>query len=280
MEDRYDITDTKEDILSHTERKNKVHILTLDHILATDIYARIHYDSRMKNFQLIRPRRASSEQTVEEIESMAKDTVTSRLLIIDVRRATMPKLQWAYNTIVGYNRKDLNKLCYIILIGDGPWGLFRAGKTLDVFILYLTRHRIDFHPALFFYDPLLHYGSGEVELSVIGEKFTLPDKIPQRLIPFFKQDQDIRVDKIRSYFRAIHKDEEERKKRRRRLRDLYKKRIAEQFPDHVDKYKPWLSKKGLQLTSEKLHLYPLYFEDWVYKLMRKAKRGWLDLNKS
>ncbi len=280
MEDTYDIIDTKEDILSHTERKNQVHILTLDHILATDIYARIHYDSRMKNYQLIRPRRASSEQTVEEIASMAKETVASRLLIIDVRIATMPKLQWAYNTIVGYNRKDLNKLCYTILIGDGPWSLFRAGKTLDVFIPYLTRHRIDFHPALFFYDPLLHYGSGEVELSVIGEKFTLPDRIPQRLIPYFKQDQDIRVDKIRSYFRAIHKDEEERKKRRRRLRDLYKKRIAEQFPNHVDKYKPWLSKKGLQLASEKLHLYPLYFEDWVYKLMRKAKRSWLDLNKS
>lgn len=272
MEDRYDITDTKEDILSHTERRNQIHIFTLDHILATDIYARIHYDSRMSNFQLFRPRQAELEQTVEEIEGMVQDTVTSRLLIIDARRATLPKLQWAYNTIVGYNRKDLNKLCYIMLIGDGPWDLFRAGKNLDVFIPYLSRHRVDFHPALFFYDPLLHYRGGEVELSVVGEKFTLPDKIPQRLIPYFKQDQDIRVDKIRSYFRAVHKDEEERKRRRRRLKDLYRKRITEQFPEYVEKYKPWLSKNGLQLASEKLNLYPLYFEDWVYKLMRKAKR--------
>jgi hypothetical protein len=272
LEETYDIIDTKEDILSHTERRNQIHILTLDHILATDVYARIHYDSRMSNYKLIRPRRVDLDQTVEEIEGMAQETVTSRLLIIDVRRATLPKLQWAYNTIVGYNRKDLNKLCYIILIGDGPWDLFRTGKNLDVFIPYLTRHRIDFHPALLFYDPLLHYRSGEVELSVIGEKFTLPDKIPQRLIPYFKQDRDIRINKIRSYFRAVHKDEQEKKRRRRRLKDLYRKRIAEQFPEHVEKYKSLLSKNGLQLASEKLHLYPLYFEDWVYKLMRRAKR--------
>lgn len=272
MEHRYDIIDTKEDILSHTERRNQIHILTLDHVLATDIYARIHYDSRMRNCQLIRPRQAGLEQTVEEIEGMVQETVTSRLLIVDVRRATLPKLQWAYNTIVGYNRKDLNQLCYIILIGDGPWDLFRAGKNLDVFIPYLSRHRIDFHPALFFYDPLLHYGSGEVELSVVGEKFTLPDQIPQRLIPYFKQDQDIRINKIRSYFRAVHKDEEERKKRRRRLRGLYRKRITEQFPELVEQYRSLLSKRGLQLASEKLHLYPMYFEEWVYKLMRKAKR--------
>ena len=272
MENRYNIIDTKEDILSHTQRRNQIHILTLDHILATDIFARIHYDSRMSNYQLIRPRQRELGQTVEEIEGMVRETISSRLLIIDVRRATLPKLQWAYNTIVGYNRKDLNKLCYTILIGDGPWDLFRAGKTLDVFVPHLSRQRIDFHPALFFYDPLLHYGDGEVELSVVGEKFTLPDQIPQRLIPYFKQDQDIRVDKIRGYFRAVEKDEQEKKRRRRRLKELYRKRIAEQYPGYEETYKSLLSRKGLQLASEKLNLYPLYFEDWVYKLMRKAKR--------
>jgi hypothetical protein len=114
--------------------------------------------------------------------------------------------------------------------------------------------------------------AGEVELSVVGEKFTLPDQIPERLIPYFKNDQDIRIDKIRNYFRAVHKDQQEKKRRRRRLKDLYRKRIAEQFPEYAEKYKPLLSKNGLQLASEKLHLYPMYFEDWVYKLMRKAKR--------
>jgi len=227
----------------------------------------------MKHYQLIRPRQTIVEQAIEEIESMAKDTVSSRLLIVDVRRTTMPKLQRSYNAIVGYNRRDLNKLCHIILIGDGPWDLFTAGKTLDVFVPHLARHRTDFHPAMFFYDPFLHYERDEVELAVIGDRFLLPDKIPKRLIPYFRKDQDIRVDKIRRYFRAIGKTDEIAKKRHRRLRNLYKKRIAEQFPHHADQLKAWLSRKGIRLASEKMHLYPLYFEDWVYKLMKKAKQN-------
>ncbi len=82
----------------------------------------------------------------------------------------------------------------------------------------------------------------------------------------------MRVDKIRRYFRAIGKDEELRKKRRRRLRSLYKKRIAEQFPDDKEQLRAWLSKKGIRLASERMHLYPFYFEDWVYDLMHKAAR--------
>jgi len=270
----YSITDISSDILSHPQRRNRIHIITLDHILAEDIYARIHNDPRMKNIQLIRPSQTDDiDAIVEEIEVMAKETVTSRLLIIDIRRVTMPKLQRTFNTIVGYNRRDLNKLCYIILIGDGPPDLFMAGKTMDHFVPYLAGNRVDFHPAVFFYDPFLHYEPDEIELSVIGEKFILPDKIPKRLIPFFIQDQNIRVDKIRSYFRATGKNDEVRQSRLRRFRDLYRKSLSEQFPDHADQLKALLSKKGLQLASEKMNLYPLFFEDWVYKLMRRAKRG-------
>lgn len=58
-----------------------------------------------------------------------------------------------------------------------------------------------------------------------------------------------------------------------RLRHLYKKRMAEQFPNHTDQLKAWLSRKGIRLANEKLHLYPLYFEDWVHKLMLKAAEG-------
>ena len=271
---RYNITDISSDILSHPKRRNRVHILTLDHILAEDIYARIHDHPKMKNIQLIRPSRTDDiDAILTEIEAMAQDTVSSRLLIFDTRRVSMPKLQKAYNAIIGYNRRDLNKLCYTIVIGDGPPDLFMAGKTPDDFIPLLARNRIDFHPAVFFYDPFLHYEPDEIELTIIGEKFTLPDKIPKRLIPFFRQDQDIRVDKIRSYFRATGKDDEVRGTRLRRLRDLYIKSISEQFPGHTDRLKALLTKKGLQLASEKINLYPLYFEEWVYKLMRIAKRG-------
>jgi hypothetical protein len=227
----------------------------------------------MKHYQLIRPRNTGMQETIPEIDGMAQQTVSSKLLIIDVRRATLPGLQRAYNKIVGYNRRDLNRLCYIILIGDGPWDLFHAGKKLDVFVPHLATHRTDFHPAVFFYDPLLHYERDEIERAGIGDKFVLPDKIPRRLVPYFKKDQDIRVDKVRRYLRATGKTDEVSKKRLRKLRNLYRKRIAEQFPHHKDQLEAWLSKKGIRLASERLHLYPLFFEDWVYDLMQKATQG-------
>jgi len=270
LEDRINLEDNQEDILSHPSRKNVIHILTLDSILAIDVYERIHNDERMKYYQLIKPRKTEIREAVTEIDSMAVDTVFSRLLIIDVRRATLPKLQRAYNKVVGYNRRDLNKLCHIILIGDGPWDLFSEGKALDVFVPHLATHRVDFHPAAFFYDPFIHYEHKEIERAGVDDEFVLPDKIPQRLARYFKKDDDMRVDKIRHYFRAIDKPEEVSKKRLKRLKNMYKKRMAEQFPNQKDQLKAWLSRKGIRLASEKMHLYPLYFEDWVYKLMQKA----------
>lgn len=270
MEDRWDITDDEFDVLSHTGRGNRIHVLTLDKALADDVCERIRSNPKTKSFELIRPRQITVRDTVEEIDAMAKETVYSKLLIIDVRKITITKLQWAYNKIVGYNRRDLNKSCHIMLIGDGPGNLFRAGKDLDVFVRHLAEHRVDFHPAAFFYDPLLHYEPDEIERSGVDFEFVIPDKIPRRLVPYFKQDEDMRVDKIRRYFRAVGKEDEVRKKRLKRLRALYKKRMAEQFPNHPDQLKAWVSRKGVRLASEKLNLYPLYFEDWVYKLMRKA----------
>jgi hypothetical protein len=269
LEDTYHLEDYKEDILSHPSRKNTIHILTLDSILANDVYQRIHNDERMKYYQLIRPRKTEIRETVTEIDSMATDTVLSRLLIIDVRRATLPKLQRAYNKVVGYNRRDLNKLCHIILIGDGPWDLFTAGKSLDVFVPHLATHRVDYHPAVFFYDPFLHYEHSEIERAGVDDEFVLSDKIPKRFESFFKKE-DMNVDKVRHYFRAIDKPDEVCKKRQKKLRNLYKKRMAEQFPHHKDQLKAWLSRKGIRLASEKMHLYPLFFEDWVFNLMQKA----------
>jgi hypothetical protein len=269
LEDRINLKDYKEDILSHPSRRNAIHILTLDSILANDVYERIHNDERMKYYQLIKPRETEIHEAVTEIDNMAVDTVLSRLLIIDVRRVTLPKLQRAYNKVVGYNRRDLNKLCHTILIGDGPFDLFQTGKTLDAFVPHLATHRVDFHPALFFYDPFIHYEHGEIERAGVDDEFELSDKIPKRFESFFKKE-DMNVDKVRHYFRAIDKPEEVCKKRRRKLKKLYKKRIAEQFPDHKDQLKAWLSRKGIRLASEKMHLYPLYFEDWVYNLMQKA----------
>ena len=240
MIERINLKDDKVDILSHPSRQNTIHILSLDPILANDVYERIHNDKRMKFYQLVKPCQTNIRDAVIEIENMAQETVLSRLIIVDVRRATLPKLQRAYNKVVGYNRRDLNKICYTILIGDGPIDLFQNGKTMDVFIPHLAAHRVDFHPALFFYDPFIHYERGEIELAGVDEEFVLSDKIPKRLESFFKKD-DMNVDKVRQYFRAIDKPEDVSKRRRRKLKKLYKKRILKQFPGQEEQLKALFS---------------------------------------
>ena len=99
------------------------------------------------------------------------------------------------------------------------------------------------------------------------------NKIPKRFDSYFNEDQDVRVGKIRRYFRAIGKPDQIREKRLRELIRLYKKRIAKQFPHHKDQLEAWLSREGVRLASEKLHLYPLFFEDWVFHLVQKAMRS-------
>jgi len=142
-----ELTDPGVDTLSHRQRTDKIFILTLDTILAADVYERIHFDPRMQSYEIVRPLHIGVKDTVEEIESFSRDTVTARLLIFDVRRDTISLLKKAYNEIVGFNRKDFNKFCYVIVIGDGPINLFEAGKSLDVFVPLLATHRIDYHPA-------------------------------------------------------------------------------------------------------------------------------------
>lgn len=271
MQDKYTITDSKQDILTHRKRRNSIHILTLDPTLATDVYSRIHHDPRMKYVKITVPMRGPMRETIAHIEKTAADTVSSRLLIFDVRKFTLPKLHQCYNKIVGYNRKDFNRLCYTILIGDGPLNLFQAGKSLDVFVTHLSAHRVDYHPAVFFYDPFLHYEPEEVEPPGIGDEFVLPDMIPRRLTPYFQEGQDMKVANIRRFFRATRKDKQVKEERLAVLRSLYKKRMLEQFPHHQDLMKAWLSREGVRLACEKLHLYPLFFEDWVYELLEKAR---------
>lgn len=271
-DDNYNRQGPVEDILSHPAKKDNVHILTLDSVLATDVYERIRSDARTKDYRLIMPKEKTIRAAVAEIDGMARDTVSSRLLIIDVRRLTLPKLQNAYNKVVGYNRRDLNKLCYTILIGDGPLNLFTAGKSIDVFVPHLSIHRIDYHPAVFFYDPFLHYQSDELPTAGVDDVFVLPDTLPARLAPYFTS-QGVKIHMVRRYFRATGKSQEVKKERLDILTDLYEKRIAEQFPHHKDQLKAWLSKEGIRLASEKLHLYPLFFEDWVYELVEKAAQA-------
>ncbi len=273
MEERQELIDEQHDILTHPGRRDKIYILTVDPVLSDDVYERIHEDVRLKNCELVRPRATAIRDAVEEIAQLAQDTTTARVLVFDVRRATLPKLRGVYNTIVGYNRKDFNKLCYTILIGDGPPTLFRNDRGVDVFVLYLASHRVDYHPAVFFFDPLLHYGPDELELRAIDDEFVVPDSVPRRLISYFRKSENVKVDKIRRFLRATGKDQETQQRRRRMLKRMYRKRIAEQFPGRESQLKAWMSRKGLHLATERLHLYPLYFEDWVHDLIQKARQN-------
>jgi len=267
-----ELTDPGLDALSHPQRADKVYILTLDTILATDIYERIHFDPRMQSYEIVRPQSIGIKDTIAEIEASTRDTVTARLLVIDVRKDTLALLQKAYNEIVGYNRRDFNNYCYVILIGDGPASLFQAGTSLDVFVSHLAQFRIDFHPAVIFYDPFMHYEPNELQHRGIEDVFTLPDEAPQRFRPYFQKKGNVSVSEIRRYFRATHKGPDVKKEREKILRKLYKKRIGKQFSLPRDKLKSWLSKAGLRLATEKMHLYPLFFEDWVYELVQKARK--------
>ena len=273
MVERQTLIDEKHDILSHKARRNDIYIISIDPVLTNDIYRRIRGDSRLKGYRIKRPRAQGIDAAAEELREMAQATTRARLLVYDVRRATLPKLRRALRDITGFNRKDFNKLCYTILIGDGPPMLFQNGRGLDVFTIYLGAHRVDYHPAVFFFDPLLHYQPGELEMQAIDDEFIVRGSVPQRLVPYFQNGEETTVAAIRRFFRATGKDEETRRKRSKMLRTLYKKRFTEQFPNREKQLKAWTSFEGLQLATEKLHLYPLFFEDWVDLLMQKAQQN-------
>jgi hypothetical protein len=265
-------------VLSHPDREDRIHVLTVDGVLATDIQDRLNFDSRMRGCELVRPESEDPKAAIAEIECMAPDTVASRLLIIDVRSYTLPRLQHAYNKVVGYNRKDLNEYCYSVLIGDGPLSLFRAGKSPQVFLPHLARHRIDYYPAVFFYDPFLHYTEDERQRLGIEHGGELPQLVPKRLEKGFK-GEDIALSEVREYFRAgtLSGDARTRALRRRqnKLAKIYRKRIAREFPHHKDQLQAWLTREGYRLAGEalSLHLYPFFFEDWVFDLLARARPG-------
>jgi hypothetical protein len=256
------------DVLSYQQRRPRIHILTLDRVLSDDIYERLRYDSKTRFYEIVVPKEFGWKERIVEIETTAEKTTTARLFIMDVRRMTLPKLQQAFNKIIGYNRKDLNKLCFTVLVGDGPLNLFTAGKSPDAFVPHLAKHRVDYNPAVFFFDPFIHYEPDELESSM-DEEFNLPAQLPRRLDRYFPEP-GVTVDSVRRFFRGAEQNETIKRQRVKILAALYKKRIGEQFPEHKDRMKELLSKDGLQLASEKLNFYPLYFEEWVHELMQKA----------
>jgi hypothetical protein len=258
------------DILSYQRRKPRIHILTLDRVLSDDIYERLKDNKKTRFYEAVVAKQVQCRQRLDEIESIVEQTTSSRLLIMDVRKLTLPYLQSAYNKIIGYNRRDLNKLLFTILIGDGPVTLFLEGKSPDAFVPHLARHRVDYNPAVFFFDPFMHYQPDETEASM-DEFLELPTQLPRRFTHFFPEP-GVTVEYVRRFFRAYEQPEKVKGERLKVLAALYMKRIGEQFPEHKTRLKELLTKIGLQIASEKLNLYPIYFEQWVDDLMQKAAK--------
>ncbi len=264
-------------MLNYKDRKNRIHIITLDSVLAADVYERLKASRRIHPVELVLPADITkSEITVEDIDNLALDTMASRLLIIDVRSHTLSRLQQAYNKIVGYNRADFNLYCYTAVIGDGPANLFEKGGDIDDFAPLLAKFRIDYSPAVFFYDSLLHYSHTEKLAMGIDRDNSIPETIPRRLERGF-EGEHVTVEDVRKYFRAegAPDDKKEAKKRKRlgRLAKLYRKKIAKEFPEVRDEFVKCLKKGGYSFTGEALNLntYPFYFEEWIADLLEKAK---------
>ena len=259
-------------LLSHPYRRNRLHVLTLDAVLAEDICARLADDPRTQDVERVAPR--GREIAVADVEALAKGTVRSRVLILDVRSLTLPRLMHPYNRVAGYNRRDLNEYCYTVLIGDGPAALFGTENSFDVMAGLLARFRIDFHAAVFFFDPFGHYPDEERLGLKLDGRHGLPQGIPKRLAKWFKEE-DLSVAEVRRYFRASSSPPALRQaakvRRTRKLRAVLEERIAEMAPGEEHKLLPVLSRTGLNVQGETLavNVYPLFFEDWVADLMRR-----------
>jgi hypothetical protein len=257
-------------LLSHRHRENRVYVLTLDAALAEDVCARLAEDPRTRDAERVAP--TGQRITAQDLEALAAGTVKSRLIVLDVRSLTLPRLMHVYNRLIGYNRRDLNERVHTLLIGDGPPALFGSQNSFDVFAGLLARFRVDYHAAGFFFDPFTHYPHEErtgLRLELGG---ALPEGIPKRLAKWFKEGESS-VGDVRRYFRAASTPTAgraaEKARRAEQLRRLLEERIAELAPGEESRLLPLLSPEGLRVQNETLaiNVYPFYFEDRAARLL-------------
>jgi len=264
-------------MLHYTERKNRIRIITLDNVLAQDICERLVDYPGTNTAELILPAAGKEIITADEILKSAHDTTDSRILIMDVRSQTKPPLQRAHSDIVRFNRPDLNKYCFTVLIGDGPASFLLQSKGINAFQNYLGELRNDYNPAVFFGNPFIYYTHEELlELAMYHEN-ALPEKVPQRLEKYFKTGISIKA--VYEYFRATGDVGDEkfkkRKKRLKKLKDIYTKMIAEDFQNDIERIEKALSQQGCDFPGETLRLntYPFHFEEWIADLLIKAQNA-------
>jgi hypothetical protein len=264
-------------MLHYKNRADKLHILTLDRCLLEDIDQRLDAFAGLSSIERVTPGRGDGAIAPDDILALARDTVTSRVLIMDVRNHTLPQLQRAYSDIIRFNRPDFNSYCYTVLVGDGPRDFLhpsRGKKTLRAFLADL---RINYSPAAFFGDPFLFYSSDELQAMALARNF-LPERLSLRFEKYFR-DETPSIPQLRRYFRAADKPEDEkatvRRERRKALKKLIVKIILDEFPEDKDLVRQALSKKGYAVGGESVrcHIYPFYFEQHVLDCFCRAKEA-------
>ena len=263
-------------MLHYTDREDKVYIFTLDSVLELDIVERLSDELGFRAVEILTPGGGKENITVEDNDKLARDSLTGRLIIMDMRSQTQPTLQAVFNKVVCYNRADLNRYCYMILIGDGPVGFFRDQISLDTFAPHLAKMRIDCNAALYFYDPLLHYEYDEKRHLGIDRENQLLEVIPKRLEKAFEGEKTT-VRDLRPYFRAAKakgkKKAVKKEKRQRKLAKLFTKSTINGSRPEKEKFLKSLSRKGYEIKGESLRLnvYPFFFERWAKRLLKKAR---------
>jgi hypothetical protein len=262
-------------MLHYKNREQKVQIITLNPILASDVYDRLHNYPSMESVKLVLPGDGKSEIKVRDIENIAHDTTKSAILIIDVCSWTRAKLQSVYSDIIRFNRPDFNRFCYSILIGDSPMG-YNRGQKPDGIHRFLSELRVDFNPAVFFTSPFSLYSSEEKAYRAAYSDELFPERIPQRFGKYFAE-QLPSFKRLSVYFRAAYVPDDikltERKKRQEVLKKLCIKMAKEDFPAQSEQLIKGLSKEGYAMPGESLriNIYPFFFEEWVSDLMRKVE---------
>ncbi len=263
-------------MLNHKDRNDQIHIISMDPLLVEDIYERLREFPGLEEVRLVKPGGNGSAIPADDILDMARDTLASRVLIIDIRSQTRSRLQRAYSDISRFNRPDFNNYCYSVLVGDGPVNAFQPDKGINAFPAYLADLRIDFSPAVFFGDPFLYYSFEEMQQLAVYEHTPFPERISQHFDKYFKEDRPS-VGLVRRFFRAADKQGDEKiKARDERLKTLKKlcmRMFQEGFPEDYEQMLEAISREGLAFPGEILrcNVYPFYFEEWVLDVFRKAQ---------
>lgn len=259
-------------LLSQSRRVARICVLTLDPVLARDVQDRLGDEPRLRDAEVVLPPSAKGAPTVQGLTRLARATTTARVLILDVRSWTLPKLQGVYNRVVGYNRADLNRRCHSILIGDGPASFPDTEAGVEEFRRLLAKFRVDYSPAAFFFDPCIHYGHEQRRTLGRASAAGLPDALPDEVAGLFP-DRPVTVSSLRAHLRAagVAAERRRRVKRKRwdKLADSFLGRYEHARPDRGIDLQAAMSKQGCAVAGETLrvHTYPAHFEEWVADLL-------------